>query len=187
MSSDFVRYSPEVETIDPKLDEYMTRIIDFWEKTVRESPEREGSGRAVRGAHAKTLGVARAEVEILTDVNVHRIIRRSTTYGAPYDPDAISALDDETARGLYFIFLSAKAMATLEFLQQEWINNGNFMSLGSERDPSVGLQEDGATFTIPREPVRRRIHGIETFNVLRGGEYFFMPSLSALRWLADLR
>ena len=65
MSSDFVRYSPEVETIDPKLDEYMTRIIDFWERTVRESPEREGSGRAVRGAHAKTLGVARAEVEIL--------------------------------------------------------------------------------------------------------------------------
>jgi len=65
MLPDFVRYSPEVETIDPKIDEYMARIIDFWEKTVRESPEREGSGRAVRGAHAKTLGVARAEVEIL--------------------------------------------------------------------------------------------------------------------------
>jgi hypothetical protein len=68
MSSDFVRYSPAVETIDPKIDEYMTRIIDFWEKTVRESPAREGSGRAVRGAHAKTLGVARAEVEIFGDV-----------------------------------------------------------------------------------------------------------------------
>ena len=65
MPSDFVRYSPEVETIDPKIDEYMTRIIDFWEKTVRESPTREGTGHAVRGAHAKTLGVARAEVEIL--------------------------------------------------------------------------------------------------------------------------
>ena len=72
-------------------------------------------------------------------------------------------------------------------LRELWIDNGNFMSLGEERDPNVGLQEDGATFTIPREPVRRRIHGIETFNVLRGGEYFFLPSLSALRWLADLR
>jgi deferrochelatase/peroxidase EfeB len=48
----------------------------------------------------------------LADVNVHRIIRRSTTYGAPYDPDATSEHDDEVARGLYFIFLSAKAMAT---------------------------------------------------------------------------
>ena len=56
-----------------------------------------------------------------------------------------------------------------------------------ERDPTVGLQEDGATFTIPRAPVRRRIHGIETFHVLRGGEYFFLPSLSALRWLAEER
>src|ERR1700759_4231701 len=60
------------------------------------------------------------------------------------------------------------------------------MNLGSERDPNVGLQEDGATFTIPRDPVRHRIHGIQTFNVLRGGEYFFMPSLSALRWIGSL-
>ena len=45
---------------------------------------------------------------------------------------------------------------------------------------------DGATFTIPHHPVRRRIHNIQTFNVLRGGEYFFMPSLSALRWIGDL-
>jgi hypothetical protein len=43
-------------------------------------------------------------------------------------------------------------MATMEFLQSEWINNGNFMNLGDERDPNVGLQEDGATFTIPQHP-----------------------------------
>ena len=61
------------------------------------------------------------------------------------------------------------------------------MNLGGERDPNVGLQEDGATFTIPQAPARRRIHGIETFNVLRGGEYFFLPSLSALRWLGQER
>jgi deferrochelatase/peroxidase EfeB len=126
------------------------------------------------------------QLAVLTDVNVHRIIRRSTTYGPPYDPNAISAQDDATGRGIYFIFLSAKAMATMEFLQQEWINNGNFMSLGEERDPNVGLQEDGATFTIPQQPVRRRIHDLQTSNVLRGGEYFFMPSLSALRWIAEL-
>jgi hypothetical protein len=28
---------------------------------------------------------------------------------------------------------------------------------------------------------------IHSFNVLRGGEYFFMPSLSALKWLGDLK
>ena len=67
MSSDFVRYSSEIETFDPQLSEYMTRIIDFWEKKVRASPTTEGTGRAVRGAHAKTIGVVRAEVEILDE------------------------------------------------------------------------------------------------------------------------
>ena len=67
MSPNFVRYLPDIETFDPKLSEYMTRIIEFWEKKVGESPVTEGSGRAVRGAHAKTLGVVRAEVEILGD------------------------------------------------------------------------------------------------------------------------
>jgi deferrochelatase/peroxidase EfeB len=138
------------------------------------------------GSHMRRMNPRDTEMAVLTDVNIHRIIRRSTTYGPPYDPNAISEQDDEAGRGIYFIFLSAKAMATMEFLQQEWINNGNFMGLGEERDPNVGLQEDGATFTIPQEPVRRRIHGIQTFNVLRGGEYLFMPSLSALRWIADL-
>ena len=89
-------------------------------------------------------------------------------------------------RGVFFLFISAKAMATLEFLQGEWINDGNFAGVGDERDPMVGLQPDGATFSIPQAPVRRRIHGIKTFNVLRGGEYLFMPSLSALRWIAEL-
>jgi deferrochelatase/peroxidase EfeB len=77
-------------------------------------------------------------------------------------------------------------VTTLEFLQQEWMNDGNFMGLGKERDPQVGLQEEGATFTIPKDPVRQRIHGIQTFNVVRGGEYLFMPSLSGLRWLAEV-
>jgi len=124
---------------------------------------------------------------VLTDVNIHRIIRRSTTYGAPYDANALSERDDEVPRGIYFLIISAKAMATMEFLQREWINSGNFTGLGEERDPLVGLQEGDATFTIPKDPVRRRIHGIQSFNVLRGGEYMFMPSLSALRWLGDLK
>ena len=142
--------------------------------------------RVPLGCHMRRMNPRDTKMPVLTDVNIHRLIRRSTTYGAPYDRNAISEQDDEGARGIYFLFISAKAMNTLEFLQQEWINDGNFMNLGSERDPIVGIQQEGAPFTIPKEPVRHRIHGIETFNVLRGGEYLFMPSLSALNWLAGL-
>jgi hypothetical protein len=68
MSSEFVRYIPEIETIDPQIDELLAEIIDFWEKKGRESPRTEGTGRAVRGAHAKSFGLVKAAVEILADV-----------------------------------------------------------------------------------------------------------------------
>jgi Dyp-type peroxidase family len=135
------------------------------------------------GSHIRRMNPRDSELAILTDVNLHRVIRRGTTYGPPYDANAMSVADDEVPRGAYFLFISANAMATIEFLQQEWVNNGNFVALDDEHDPIIGLQRGDAHFTIPKAPVRQRVHGIETFNVLRGGEYFFMPSLSALRWL----
>jgi deferrochelatase/peroxidase EfeB len=164
---------------DAALGEDLLRNNDF---TYANDPRGE---QAPLGCHMRRMNPRDTKMPVLTDVNIHRIIRRSTTYGAPYDPNAVSEHDDASARGIYFLFISAKAMGTLEFLQREWINDGTFMDLGNERDPLVGLQEERNTFTIPKKPVRRRIHDIETFNVLCGGEYLFMPSLSALRWLAN--
>jgi Dyp-type peroxidase family len=170
--------APDVD--DPSLGKDPQRNNDF-------NYANDGHGRQVPfGSHIRRMNPRDTELARLTDVNLHRIIRRGTTYGAPYDPNALSDADDDVPRGAYFLFISAKAMATIEFLQQEWINDGNFIGAGDERDPIIGLQENGATFTIPKQPVRRRVHGIETFNVLRGGEYFFMPSLSALRWIGNL-
>jgi Dyp-type peroxidase family len=138
------------------------------------------------GAHIRRMNPRETKLTRLTDVNIHRVIRRGTTFGLPYDANAFSEHDDDVPRGSYFLFMSANAMGTIEFLQQEWINDGDFIGANGERDPIIGRQEDGATFTIPKRPVRRRLRGIETFNVLRGGEYFFMPGISALKWLANL-
>ena len=136
------------------------------------------------GCHMRRMNPRDSKLAILTDVNLHRLSRRSTTFGPPYDPDLLE--DDGAERGLFFIGLSAKAAETMEFMQQEWINHGNFIDLGEERDPLVGQQPDGATFTLPERPVRRRIHGIQSFCTLRGGEYLFMPGLRALRRLGGL-
>jgi deferrochelatase/peroxidase EfeB len=164
---------------DPALGEDPRRNNDF-------SYANDPHGRQVPlGSHIRRMNPRDSELAILTDVNLHRVIRRGTTYGPPYDANAVSVADDEVPRGAYFLFISANAMATIEFLQQEWVNNGNFVGLDDERDPIIGLQQGDANFTIPKDPVRQRVHGIETFNVLRGGEYFFMPSLSALRWLGE--
>jgi deferrochelatase/peroxidase EfeB len=124
------------------------------------------------------------ELTLLTDVNIHRIIRRSSTFGPTYSSDITPEEDAARDRGIFFIFISARAFDTIEFLQQEWVNRGNFIDLGEERDPIAGLHGENSLFTIPRSPVRQRISGIETFNVMVGGEYLFLPSLSALKWLA---
>jgi epoxide hydrolase 4 len=70
MSSDFVRYSSKIEIFDPKLSEYVTRVIEFCDTNVRESPTREGTGRAVRGAHAKTIGEELFAVKTATQTPV---------------------------------------------------------------------------------------------------------------------
>ncbi len=136
------------------------------------------------GAHIRRMNPRDTSLATLSDPRIHRIIRQGAVYG-PALPDGV--LDDDGAeRGLFFTFMSARADA-LEFLKREWIDDGNTFNLGSERDPIAGNNDDGeATFTIPARPVRRRLRGLERFTVTRGGEYAFVPSLTALRWLADL-
>ena len=68
MLSEFVRYAPEIETIDPYINDLLAQIIDFVGKKSRGSPRTEGAGRSVRAAHAKSFGRVKAAVEMLPDV-----------------------------------------------------------------------------------------------------------------------
>ena len=139
--------------------------------------------RTPLGSHVRRMNPRDTDLKVLTNVNIHRLIRRSTTYGDPLGDDVLD--DDGRSRGLDFIAIGARAIDTVEFLQSEWVNSGNFIGRGTEKDPMLGVQDEGAYFTVPGVPPRR-IDGIETFNTLQGGEYFFMPSLTALDWLTDL-
>ena len=49
-----------------------------------------------------------------------------------------------------------------------------------------GPRDEPGSFTIPQRPIRRRLQDVPPFVVTRGGEYCFAPSVSALRWLAEL-
>lgn len=134
------------------------------------------------GSHIRRMNPRDTKLEVLTDVNIRRVIRRSTSYGDPLPTDVLR--DDGKGRGLDFIALGARAIDNVEFLQSEWVNSGNFVGLGKEKDPMISLQEKkGAYFTVPGTPPRR-VHGIQSFNTLLGGEYFFMPSRSAIDWLS---
>jgi len=114
---------------------------------------------------------------------IHRMIRRGTAYG-PLLPEGVLE-DDGADRGLMFAFVGANIGRQFEFVQSQWINDGVFFGAGDDKDPIVGSSETGINFTQPRKPVRRRCTAIPQFVVTRGGEYCFMPSLSALRWLSE--
>jgi hypothetical protein len=60
--------------------------------------------------------------------------------------------------------------------------NRNFATLYDETDPLVG-PEGG--FTIGERPLRRIVQ-VKTFIQMAGGEYFFLPSLPAIDYLASL-
>ena len=116
---------------------------------------------------------------------IHRMIRRGTAYG-PVLPEG--ALEDDGAdRGLMFAFVGAHLGRQFEFVQSQWINDGVFFGAGDAKDPIVGSNEEGDSFTVPRRPVRKRLERLQRFVVTRGGEYCFMPGLRALRWIADLQ
>ena len=69
-----------------------------------------------------------------------------------------------------------------EFVQQTWLLNRNFATSFDETDPLMG-PEGG--FTIREKPLRR-IVAVKTFIQMAGGEYFFLPSMPAIRYLAAL-
>jgi Dyp-type peroxidase family len=118
-------------------------------------------------------------------VRLHRMIRRGTAYG-PLLPEGV--LDDDGAdRGLMFAFVGSHLERQFEFVQSEWLQSGSFLGLGDAKDPIAGSTDAAdAAFSIPHRPMPKRLKGLPRFVVTRGGEYCFMPSLSALRWLAGL-
>ncbi len=138
-----------------------------------------------RGNPRDTLG--EDPVEALKLTKRHRLIRRGRSYG----PRAANPLDRGNTQecGLMFMCINANIERQFEFVQQTWINNPSFNGLYNERDPifgNSGSQTTG-TMTIPRQPVRRRLSGLGGFVTVRGGAYFFLPSIKALRYLAAWR
>ena len=85
-------------------------------------------------------------------VDRHRILRRAIPYGslipkgvaqaAVNEPVSVQAEDGSTAsypgQGLIFIALNIDIVRQFEFVQSQWINFGNDLNQGSDRDPIIG-------------------------------------------------
>ncbi len=112
----------------------------------------------------------------------HKMIRRGGTYG-PALPEGVP--DDGVERGIAAFVGCASLIRQFEFAMAVWTNDPNFKNLGNERDPFVGTQDGTFDYTIPKRPIKKKIKGLPAFTTIRGGAYFFLPGIRALRYLAS--
>jgi len=110
-----------------------------------------------------------------------KMIRRGGTYG-PALPEG--APDDGVERGIAAFVGCASLVRQFEFAMNVWANDPNFEELGNERDPFVGTQDGRFDMTIPNRPIKKKIKGLPAFTTVKGGAYFFLPGIKALRFLA---
>jgi len=133
-------------------------------------------------AHIRRVNPRDALKNDIVAVNLHHVLRRGTNYGPPLPEGVLE--DDGVQRGGVFLLICAHIGRQFEFLQSQWVTDGNFIGHGIEQDPIIGNSQDDGIFTIPKRPIRRRLHGLPQFVVVKGGEYCFMPGLRALKWLS---
>lgn len=126
-------------------------------------------------------------------INRRRITRRGMPYGPFVDqhaPDAsheVAELDAED-RGVIFIALNASLSRQFEFVQQQWIAYGNDAHLGNDKDLLMGSHGEGEQHVIQGDTTAHNppfvCTDLPNFVELRGGEYFFLPSITALGMIA---
>jgi Dyp-type peroxidase family len=116
----------------------------------------------------------------------HRLLRRSRKYGERMTPTAALTAPGggEDERGLHFICLCASIERQYEFVQYTWVNSPKFDGLYEDPDPLIA--GGSRTFTVQAAPVRKRYLQVPAFLQTRGGGYFFLPGLSALRYLGQV-
>ena len=137
------------------------------------------------GSHIRRLNPRDSLKHEAVQVNRHRVLRRGMAYG-PLLPEGVLE-DDGVDRGIIFFFVGASLSRQFEFVQSEWVNQGTFIGKYGEKDPLTGSNDGAGMFTIPKQPIRQRLQGLPQFVTNRGGEYFFLPGLRALQWLADAK
>jgi Dyp-type peroxidase family len=115
----------------------------------------------------------------------HRIIRRGLPYGPPLAADARDD-DDDRNRGMVFACYQADIERQFEFVQSQWLNDGNVFGLGADRDPFIGSPNGGSRLMRFEGRPPSFINTLQRTVTVRGGGYFLVPSISALSQLSRL-
>ncbi len=133
--------------------------------------------------------------ESVADERKHLMARRGQTYGMRTDGPNDGEIDNkpEHGVGLLFMAFNADIAGQFEFTQATWANNPDFPKTTTGQAPGVDLViAQGARAANVKCPVSwagdpatesKSAPTIPQTVTMKGGEYFFMPSLAFLRSL----
>lgn len=152
------------------------------------------AGLLSRLLNALGFGAKGFRDDVEASARFHRLLRRGREFGPGVSPEQTLAEGPDSAEhGIYFICLAANILRQFEFVQNAWVMSTKFNAMTEESDPLLGNREEveGSpstdTFSIPRESgLPDRLTELPQFVTVRGGAYFFLPGLSALRYFSRL-
>jgi deferrochelatase/peroxidase EfeB len=123
--------------------------------------------------------------------NTHRLIRRGMPYGPVYDP---SQPYDGIERGLLGYFINSSIENQYEFVLSQWVNDSEFAGAvrlhPKSKDPMIGSQDPAESiFVIPQAagapPIK--ITGLMSFVTTKAAAYCFLPSITAIKFISNLK
>jgi Dyp-type peroxidase family len=120
----------------------------------------------------------------------HRIMRRVRSYGEKFTGSATNHKPKEEV-GVLFGCFNADISRQFEFIQYTWANYPKFKQLYSDPDPLIGVRENPEPgteqkFTIPQETANKYVTGLKSFVTVKGGAYFFFPSVTVVEYLSTI-
>ena len=108
----------------------------------------------------------------------HRIARRAISYGEN-DPSQ----EPETGSGLLFLCFQANIENQFNFMQARWANPDRFVKVGVGPDPVIGQPEGTQQWPEKWGEAETQEYDFKLWAFMKGGEYFFAPSISFLKSL----
>jgi Dyp-type peroxidase family len=172
---------------DPAAADPNTELVDDRHINDFDYAEDQDGHLVPHAAHIRKANPRSAEPPGKAESSRHRILRRGIPYGPefvpgePAYPGAGVPPPDDQDRGLIFVCYQSSIARGFEFIQSQWVNNNDFTQAGDGRDPIISQDTNPRDFHLTPQDVHL---SIERWVQTTGGEYFFSPSLSALRQLA---
>ena len=122
--------------------------------------------------------------------NTHRLIRRGLPYGPSYDPKQPY---DGIARGLLGYFINSSIENQYEFVLGHWVNDSEFAGAvrlnPKSKDPMIGTQDPAESIFVMPQPngvPPIKVTGLSTFVTTKAAAYCFLPSITAIKFIANL-